>query len=134
MKQNNILPAIIFASTLMVACSNEQAGSSVELASPVSVTEIGESYIKKYNSTSGTAMANAEVELTSEMAGEYHLMINPRTNKPYKLGDKVMAGETIVKLTNQSYENDIAIDSKKLSLEIAEQDEVKSVHSTKRVV
>lgn len=109
---------------LMTACGNEQAGSTVELASPVSVTEVEYSNIRKYNSTSGTALANAEIELTSEMAGEYNLMINPRTNKPFKLGDKVMAGETIVKLTNQSYENDIAIDSKKLSLEIAEQDKV----------
>ena len=125
MKKNNFLSAILFASLLMTACGNEQAGSTVELASPVSVDEVTENFIKKYNSTSGTAMANAEVELTSEMAGEYHLMINPRTNMPYRLGDKVMAGETIVKLTNKSYENDIAIDSKKLSLEIAEQDEVK---------
>ena len=124
MKQNNILPAIIFASMLMTACGNEQAGSTVELASPVSVTEVEYSHIRKYNSTSGTALANAEIELTSEMAGVYNLMINPRTNKPFKLGDKVYAGETIVKLINQSYENDIAIDSKKLSLEIAEQDKV----------
>ncbi len=125
MKQHISIPATLLASMLMVACGNEQAGSTAELASPVSVTEVQESHIKKYNSTSGTAMANAEVELTSEMAGEYHLQINPRTKMPYKLGDKVLAGETIVKLTNKSYENDIAIESKKLSLEIAEQDEIK---------
>lgn len=59
------------------------------------------------------------------MAGEYILQINPRTRKPYKLGDKVMSGELIVRLENKEYENNIAIESKKLSLDIAEQEEVK---------
>lgn len=125
MKRYYFLPAILAASLMQVACNNEHQGSTTELASPVSVTEIKESFIKKYNTTSGTAMAIAEVELISEMAGEYHLQINPRTKQPYKLGDKVMAGEIIVKLSNKQHENDVAIDSKKLSLEIAEQDEIK---------
>ena len=125
MKIKYTATAILFPSLLLTSCSEQQGGSTTELASPVSVTEVQKSFIKKYNSTSGTAMANAEVELTSEMAGEYLLQINPRTKQPFKLGDKVFAGETIVKLKNKEYENDIAIDSKKLSLEIAEQDEIK---------
>ena len=125
MKQKHFFSAILLSHMLMTACSNQQSGSTVELASPVSVTEVQESFIKKYNTTSGTALSIAEVELTSEMAGEYHLQINPRTKQPFKLGDKVMAGETIAKLSSKQYENDIAIDSKKLSLEIAEQDEIK---------
>lgn len=125
MKRNYILFSILSSAILTTACSGGQTGSNVEMASPVSVTEVQESAIKKYNSTNGTAVSSAEVELTSDMAGEYHLQINPRTKQPYKLGDKVMAGEIIVKLTNREYENDIAIDSKKLSLEIAQQDEVK---------
>ena len=48
MKKNNFLPAILFASLLMTACGNEQAGSTVELASPVSVDEVTENFIKKY--------------------------------------------------------------------------------------
>ena len=125
MKCNYFLSSILLSSLLMTACSNQQSGSTVELASPVSVTEVQESFIKKYNSTNGTAVSLSEVELTSEMAGEYHLQINPRTKRPYKLGDRVLAGEIIVKLSNKQHENDIAIESKKLSLEIAEQDEVK---------
>lgn len=125
MKQKHFFSAILLSHMLMTACSNQQSGSTVELASPVSVTEVQESFIKKYNTTSGTALSIAEVELTSEMAGEYHLQINPRTKQPFKLGDKVMTGETIAKLSSKQYENDIAIDSKKLSLEIAEQDEIK---------
>ena len=125
MKLQYSIPSILLTCVLATACEEQQGGSTAELASPVSVTEVQTSEIKKYNTTNGTAMANAEVELTSEMAGEYHLQINPRTKQPYKLGDKVLAGETIVRLVNREYENDIAIDSKKLSLEIAEQDEVK---------
>lgn len=115
----------ILTAMVMAGCGNQQQGGNIELASPVSVTEVQEDFIKKYNSTSGTAVAMAEVELTSEMAGKYQLMTNPRTRKPFKLGDKVLAGETIVRLSNVEYENDIALDAKKLSLEIAEQDEIK---------
>lgn len=125
MKIKYSIPTVLITCVLFTACEQQQSSSSTELASPVSVTEVQLSNIKKYNSTSGTALATAEVELTSEMAGVYHLQINPRTKQPYKLGDKVLAGETIVKLVNKEYENDIAIDSKKMSLEIAEQDEVK---------
>ena len=103
MKRNYILFSILSSAILATACSGGQTGSNVEMASPVSVTEVQESAIKKYNSTNGTAVSSAEVELTSDMAGEYHLQINPRTKQPYKLGDKVMAGEIIVKLTNREY-------------------------------
>ena len=127
MKRNHIFFTAIASVMLMSACTSGQTGNSVELASPVSVTEVQESFIKKYNSTNGTAIASAEVELVSEMAGEYHLQTNPRTKQPYKLGDRVLAGEIIVKLSNREYENDIAIESKKLSLDIAEQDKIKKL-------
>ncbi len=125
MKLQYSIASILLTGVLTVACEEQRGGNTAELASPVSVTEVKASEIKKYNTTNGTALANAEVELKSEMAGEYHLQINPRTKQPYKLGDKVLAGETIVRFSNKEYVNDIAIDSKKLSLEIAEQDEVK---------
>lgn len=111
------------SSIVLTACNKQRQEGSTELASPVSVTEVTKRSISKYNSTSGTALSFSEVELKSEVAGKYKLQRNPRTGAPYKLGDKVMAGEVIVKLENKEYENDIAIDSKKLSLEIAEQEE-----------
>ena len=73
MKLQYSIPSILLTCVLATACEEQQGGSTAELASPVSVTEVQTSEIKKYNTTNGTAMANAEVELTSEMAGEYHL-------------------------------------------------------------
>lgn len=124
MKINNIISLIAVASFVLTACNKQKHEGATEIASPVSITEVSKNSISKYNSTSGTAVSASEVELKSEIAGKYHLQRNPRTGAPYKLGDKVMAGEVIVKLENKEYENEIAIDSKKLSLEIAEQEEV----------
>jgi RND family efflux transporter MFP subunit len=126
MKINKTLLLIAATTLALTACEKQKREGSTELASPVSVTEVTKSSISMYNSTSGTAVSDSEVELKSEMAGKYKLQRNPRTGAPYKLGDKVMAGEVIVKLENKEYENDIAIDSKRLSLEIAEQEEVKN--------
>ncbi len=123
MKINKIILLIAAASFVLTACEKQKQGGSSEIASPVSVTEVRKSTISKYNSTSGTTLSVSEVELKSEMAGKYKLQRNPRTGAPYKLGDKVMAGEIIVKLENKEYENDIAIDAKRLSLEIAKQEE-----------
>lgn len=125
MKTKYSIVTISFSLILLSACKNNPQNNSTELASPVSVIEVQKNSIRKYNTTTGTALADAEVELKSEMAGKYILQQNPRTRQPYKLGDKVLAGEVIVRLENQEYENDIAVDSKKLSLEIAEQEEVK---------
>ena len=117
MKINKAILLIAATSFALTACNKQKQESATELASPVSVVEVSKSSISKYNSTSGTALSDSEVELKSEVAGK---------GAPYKLGDKVMAGEVIVKFENNEYENDIAIDSKRLSLEIAEQEEAKN--------
>ncbi|MBR5151082.1 MAG: efflux RND transporter periplasmic adaptor subunit [Bacteroidaceae bacterium] len=126
MKINKAILLIAATSFALTACNKQKQESATELASPVSVVEVSKSSISKYNSTSGTALSDSEVDLKSEVAGKYKLQRNPRTGAPYKLGDKVMAGEVIVKFENNEYENDIAIDSKRLSLEIAEQEEAKN--------
>jgi membrane fusion protein, multidrug efflux system len=56
------------------------------------------------------------------MAATYRLQNNPATGKPFKLGDRVKAGQTIVKLEDPEYVNTIAIDAQKLNLEIANQE------------
>jgi RND family efflux transporter MFP subunit len=123
MKINKTILLIAAATFALTACNKKRQEGSSELASPVSVTEVRKSSISKYNSTSGTAVSDAEVELKTEIAGKYKLQRNPRTGAPYKLGDQVAAGEVIIRLENQEYENDIAIESKKLSLETAEHEE-----------
>ncbi|HNU76957.1 MAG TPA: efflux RND transporter periplasmic adaptor subunit [Prolixibacteraceae bacterium] len=114
---------LAFAALLALgACSNRQQSETVDLAIPVSVEDIRKKPIEKYINTTGTAKAIQEVTLSTEMAGEYHLLNNPTTGRPFKLGDRVRAGQTLVRLEDQEYVNGIALDAKKLNLEIASQE------------
>ena len=110
---------------LMVACSTQPQNNQNEIETPVSVKELKPGSISRLINTTGTALATYSIELNSEMTGDYTLQTNPRTGKPYKLGDAVKKGQIIVKFENREYENSIAKDAKKLSLEIAEQEQVK---------
>ncbi|WP_106829755.1 efflux RND transporter periplasmic adaptor subunit [Parabacteroides pacaensis] len=114
----------IVAATLS-GCNNQPQNSQNDIASPVSVIELKKGSISKLINTTGTALATYEVTLNSEMSGSYKLQNNPRTGKPFKLGDLVKQGELIIRLDDKEYENGIAIDAKKLSLEISEQEQVK---------
>ncbi len=126
MKTYTIFSIIAVTSLSITGCSERQNTKTAnDLASPVSVMELTTNSIKKFNSTTGTAMSNAQVDLKSEMAGAYQLQKNPRTGQPYKLGDMVKKGDVIVKFEDQEYDNGIAIESKKLTLELAEQDLIK---------
>ena len=125
MKSNN--SQILFFTTLLLlsGCRNNSSMNQMEVASPVSVTDVTYGSISKTYNTTSTAIAFSEAELKSEMAGQYRLQINPRTGKPYKLGDKVNAKDLIVRIEDKSYENGISIESKKLNLDITEQEQTK---------
>jgi membrane fusion protein, multidrug efflux system len=116
---NILFFAILLA---MASCNNRQQAETTDLASPVSVEDIRKQPIEKYINTTGTAKAIQEVTLSTEMAGFYRLQNNPATGRPFKLGDRVKAGQVILKLEDQEYVNGIAIDAQKLNLEIAEQE------------
>lgn len=116
---------LIAVAAVLSGCNNQPQNSNNDIASPVSVVELKKGSISKLVNTTGTAMSNYEVTLNSEMSGVYQLQKNPRTGRPFKLGDQVKKGELIVRLDDQEYENGIAIEGKKLSLEIAEQEQVK---------
>jgi RND family efflux transporter MFP subunit len=114
---------LLFAALLALAgCSNRQQAETADLATPVSVEDIRKKSIDEFINTTGTAKATQEVTLSTEMTGSYHLMNNPATGRPFKLGDRVKAGQVIVKLEDKEYENNIAIDAQKLNLDIAEQE------------
>ncbi|MCD7962437.1 MAG: efflux RND transporter periplasmic adaptor subunit [Rikenellaceae bacterium] len=113
---------LLFAGVLW-SCGGNNEGDRTEIASPVSVEEIEPSSISQIVNTSGTAKANYEVELFSRMSGDYQLQSNPATGAPYKLGDKVSAGQTIIKFEDKEYENGIALDTRKLNLYLAIQEE-----------
>lgn len=119
------LATLITVAAALSSCNNQPQNTQNDIASPVSVVELKKGSISKLVNTTGTAMATYEVTLNSEMSGSYQLQKNPRTGRPFKLGDHVKKGELIIRLEDKEYENGIAIEAKKLSLEIAEQEQVK---------
>jgi len=123
MKYRNFL--IIAMVGLLAACNNQPQTTPSDIETPVSIKEIQKGSISKLINSSGTALATYNVDLNSEMSGLYNLLNNPKTGKPFKLGEAVKKNQTIIRLEDKAYENGIAIDSKKLSLEIAEQEQNK---------
>ena len=126
MKSGISVIALTALTVLMAGCRQENTMNRNEIPTPVSVTDITYGSISKVFTTNSTAISNAEAELSTEMAGKYHLQKNPATGKPYKLGDKVKKGALIARIEDKSYENSISIESKRLNLELAEQEQVKT--------
>ena len=112
---------------LMAGCRQENTMNRNEIPTPVSVSDITYGSVSRIFTTNSTAVSSAEAELSTEMAGKYHLQNNPATGKPYKLGDKVKKGALIVRIEDKSYENGISIETKRLNLELAEQERQQAV-------
>ena len=126
MKSGISVIALTALAVLMAGCRQESTMNRNEIPTPVSVSDITYGSISKVFTTNSTAISNAEAELSTEMAGKYHLQKNPATGKPYKLGDKVKKGALIVRIEDKAYENSISIESKRLNLELAEQEQAKT--------
>ena len=69
--------------------------------------------VRELTTTTGTAKAAKTVEVKSETNGKYELMINPKTKRPYKLGDIVEEGAVIIKLNNKEHEKYRIVTDKK---------------------
>ena len=107
------------------SCRSQPQSAPTEIETPVSVRELKPTgSISKFYPTSGNAVPTASVTLNSEMAGLYKLQINPRTGRPYRLNDAVRKGEVIVRLEDKEFENNQRIETLKLQLENAEQDQI----------
>lgn len=126
MKSGISVLTLTVLSALMVGCKQENTMNRTEIPTPVSVSDITYGSVSRIFTTNSTAVSSAEAELSTEMAGKYHLQNNPATGKPYKLGDKVKKGALIIRIEDKSYENGISIETKKLNLELAEQELVKT--------
>jgi membrane fusion protein, multidrug efflux system len=119
----NSLITFLFSGLAILAvngCKNQQTDAETEVAVPVSVLDIRPSSIEEFIETNGTVYPTREVELKSEMSGKYMLQNNPRTGRPWSLGDRVSTGDVIVKFEDAEYVNGIQIDSKKLNLDVSE--------------
>ena len=122
----SVLSLTALSVLLMAGCRQENTMNRNEIPTPVSVSDITYGSVSRIFTTNSTAISNAEAELSTEMAGKYHLQKNPATGKPYKLGDRVKKGALIVRIEDKSYENGISIESKRLNLELAEQEQAKT--------
>ncbi|MCE5250764.1 efflux RND transporter periplasmic adaptor subunit [bacterium] len=107
---------------LFMACGNPDTQVTVDVASPVSVQEVTLKPIEEYITTTGTVKATQDVTLKAETSGYYKLAVNPRTKKPFSLGDLVKKDEIIINIENVEQENSIKIDSQVLSLDISKRE------------
>lgn len=105
---------------VLASCNNQQSQINTDLAQPVSVMDVNKGAIVQYINTTGTANAASQAILYSEMAGYYNLERNPKTGRPFKLGDVVEKGQVIIRIENPETENSIALNTKKLNLDISE--------------
>ena len=121
MKSFPQLIALIALIGLFTACNTQPTNTATELAVPVSVSDIKPGAIEKVINTTGTLNATKKAVVSTEMTGQYRLLINPRTRRPFALGDVVENGQVIVQLEDAEYVNGIGLESKKLNLEITEQ-------------
>lgn len=111
----------IIAVTMLASCNNEEKDLNKDISVPVSVVDLKLQSIEKYIETTGTVNPLKEISKRSEIAGEYNLLINPKTGKKYALGDYVNDGDEIIRIEDDEYENNIKINSLKLNLEISKQ-------------
>lgn len=124
--KSHIYPSLALGLLLgLSACSNQSSDAETDLAIPVSVEDIKLGSIEQTISTTGTVTASKEATLSTEMNGDYFLSKNPRTGQLFALGDMVEKGQVVIELQDEEYLNNIGLESKKLSLNIAEQDYTK---------
>lgn len=116
------IAGMISLGLLSFSCNSNQGSSSSETTTPVWVEEVGYRNIEEYITATGTAKATKTVEISSEVTGSYKLQQNPKTGRPYQLGDIVEEGTVVIRLENKEYENNVQLESKKLQIEITEKE------------
>ena len=115
-------PIMMLALLALAACNNKTPDAETELSLPVSVEDLKPTSIEQIINTTGTVAATKEANLMTEMAGDYYLAKNPKTGKTFALGDQVNEGQVIIELKDDEFVNGIGLESKKLNLEISEQE------------
>jgi len=114
---------LLLLSTLFIgSCQNQETNLDTEIAVPVSVMEVKQKSIEQFINTSGTVYATQDVLLKSQMSGDYKLLINPKTGRPFALGNLVEKGQEIIRLEDKEYENNIKIKSQELNLDISKRE------------
>ena len=108
---------------LIIGCGTPDPSNRQQqiVEAPVDVEEVRPTSIKKYIPVSGTLSAQQVQKATSLFAdGHYFLKKNPRTGKPFAMGDAIKKGETIIELRSDRYIQELRIGRKKIELEMAQ--------------
>lgn len=106
----------------MVACKQPNLNVDASIEVPVGVIDVKKSAIEEIINTTGTVFPMKEISISSEIAGQYKVQVNPATKKPYALGDYVKKGAVLIKLEDEEYYNNLRIKSKQLEYEISKQE------------
>lgn len=109
------------AITVFFGCDNKDNDMQTEIAVPVTAEDVKTGPIEMFINTTGTVYPVQEVELKSEITGDYFIRKNPRTGKTFTLGDVVKKGQTLIVIEDAEYRNNIKLESQKLNLEISKQ-------------
>ena len=118
MKKNLILFAVVLS--VAAGCRNQDQNLAGDVEIPVTVEELKVKSIEEFINTTGTAFPKGEIELKSKIAASYFLEKNPSTGRLWQLGDKVNAGDVIVRLEDQEYVNSVKMETNQLNLELME--------------
>ena len=116
-----LLPLLLLL-TFFIACDDSEYENALEITIPVNVKEVKRGPIKEYVSATSDINALKQAILASQSAGYYRLLANPKTGKKFEAGDLVKKDQTFIRLDNPELENSIAIDSKKLNLDISKRE------------
>ena len=115
-------PIIFFVLTLVfAACNQQQDNLGKDITIPVSVMTIVPGSIEEFVDISGVVKPIKEVQMRTEVQGDYLLKANPSTGRPYALGDHVAEGAEIIEISDREYENNIKLSSLELNLQITKQ-------------
>ena len=106
---------------IIASCNRQQDNLGKDITVPVTVAEVKPGTIEEFIDVNGAVKPVKEVQLKTEIPGNYNLKTNPATGKPYVLGDKVNEGNEIIEITDKEYENNIKLSSLELNLEITRQ-------------
>ena len=101
---------------MICGCQNRNRVTKIEI--PVPIDDTIHRSIEENICITGNVYPEAETDLKSKISGTYYIEKNPRTMKPWQLGDNVINGDLIIRLENREFTNSIEVDAKELSLEL----------------
>ena len=119
----NLNAIFILAFLFILACDNaEEESPTIDIAAPVSVMPLKKASLSRHTTATGNAMAEKTMEVTAPIGGKYKLNNHPVHGRPFKLGDRVAAGQAFVEIEDREYVNSIDLKSAEMNLQISEQE------------